>query len=120
VLHGGPVIGAGGRLNAGEFRGRLGYEAAIPWWVIWSAAVETDFTGTTTLVPLGEVASPGVYFIPSLGLGAGVPIQFRSGAGTHVGARMQLTLSFPVVSIVFPVGDAGNTWQVGLFGQASS
>ena len=88
------------------------------------ATFSEDFTGTTTLVPLGEVASPGVYFIPSLGLGAGVPIQFRSGAGTHVGARMQLTLSFPVVSIVFPVdvfpGDAGNTWQVGLFGQASS
>ena len=124
VLNGGPMVGLGGRLDAGEFRGRLGYEGALPWWVIWSASVETNFKGTTTIVPLGEVATPDIIFlIPSLGLGAGVPVQIRSGAGTHVGARMQLTVSFPVLSMVLPVdvfpGASSDVWQVGLFGQAS-
>lgn len=125
VLNGGPMIGLGGRIDGtGEFRARLGYEGALPWWVIWSASVETSFKGTTTVVPLGEVATPDLIFvIPSLGLGAGVPVQIRQGAGTYVGARMQLTVSFPVLSMVLPVdvfpGASSDVWQVGLFGQAS-
>jgi hypothetical protein len=125
VLHGGPMVGAGGRVGSGgTFRARFGYEGAVPWWLIWSASLETDFKGTTTIVPLGEVATPDIIFIiPSIGLGAGVPVQLRSGAGTHVGARMQLTLSFPVLSMVLPVdvfpGASSDVWQVGLFGQAS-
>lgn len=124
LLNGGPVVGLGAGLDSGTVRGRLGYEIAIPWWVIWSAAVETDFQGTTTIVPLGEVATPDlIVLIPSVGLGAGVPVQIRSGAGTYVGARMQLTVSFPVLSLVVPVdvfpGAPTRTWQVGLLGQAS-
>jgi len=125
VLHGGPMVGAGGRLGSGgAFRARFGYEGAVPWWLIWSASVETDFKGTTTIVPLGEFPTPDIIFvIPSIGLGAGVPVQLRSNAGTHVGARMQLTLSFPVLSMVLPVdvfpGASSDVWQVGLFGQAS-
>jgi hypothetical protein len=125
VLNGGPFVGIGDRLDAGQLRARIGYEIAIPWWVIWSASAETDFKGTTTLVALGEVASPDVLVVvPSLALGAGVPVQIRSGAATRAGVRMQLTVSFPVLSIVLPVdvfpGDASSeTWQVGLFAQAS-
>ncbi len=125
VLHGGPYLGIGARLDAEGFRARFGYEAAAPWWVIWSASAETNFDGTTTLVPLGEVASPDVMVVvPSVGLGAGVPVQFRSGARTRVGVRMQLTVSFPVLSIVLPVdvfpgADSGQRWQVALFAQAS-
>jgi hypothetical protein len=124
LLNGGPLVGIGAGLDSGTVRGRLGYEIAIPWWVIWSASVETDFQGTTTIVPLGEVATPDfIVLIPSVGLGAGVPVQMRSGAGTYVGARMQLTVSFPVLSLVLPVdffpGAPSRTWQVGLLGQAS-
>ncbi len=125
VLHGGPLVGVGARLDAPAFRARLGYEAALPWWVVWSASAEADFKGTTTLIALGEVASPDLFvLIPSFGLGLGVPLQFRSGTGAHVGVRMQLTVSFPVVSIVLPVdvfegGPSRDTWQVGLFAQAS-
>jgi hypothetical protein len=125
VLNGGPFVGIGDRVDAGQLRARFGYEMAVPWWVIWSASAETDFKGTTTLIALGEVASPDIIvIIPSLALGAGLPVQIRSGAATHVGVRMQLTVSFPVLSIVLPVdvfpGDASSdTWQVGLFAQAS-
>ncbi len=125
VLHGGPLVGFGGRIDAGELRGRFGYEAAVPWWVIWSTSVETSFKGTTTIIPLGEVATPDLLaFIPSLGLGAGVPVQMRSGAPTQVGARLQLTFSWPVLSVVLPVdlfprAQSGDVFQVGLYAQAS-
>jgi hypothetical protein len=123
VLHGGPTIGVGTHFDGGRALGRLGYEAALPWWVIWSVSAETDFH-TTTVVPLGEVASPDIVLVfPSFGLGAGVPVQFRQGAGTYAGARAQLTISFPVVSLVLPLdvfpGAPSGVWQGGLFGQAS-
>jgi hypothetical protein len=91
---------------------------------IWSASVETDFQGTTTIVPLGELATPDfLVLIPSVGLGAGVPVQIRRGAGTYVGARMQLTVSFPVLSLLLPVdvfpGAPSRTWQAGFLGQVS-
>ncbi len=125
VLHGGPLVGVGARLDAAEFRGRLGYEAAFPWWMIGSASVETNFKNAATFIALAEAATPDLFgFIPSLGIGAGLPVQVRSGAATLVGIRMQLTVSFPVVSIVLPV-DAfpeaaeRDRWQAGLFAQAS-
>lgn len=124
VLNGGPLVGAGGRLSPGQFQARFGYEAAIPHWLVWSASVETNFKDTTTIVPLGEIASPSILFIiPSVGIGAGVPVQIRSGSGAFVGVRGQLTVSFPVMSIVLPVdvfpGASSDVWQVGLFGQAT-
>lgn len=125
VLHGGPFVAIGGRIDAAGVRARFGYEAAVPWWVVWSTGVETNFKGTTTIIALGEAASPDlVVIIPSLGLGVGIPIQLRSGAGVRVGIRMQLTVSFPVFSLVVPVdafpgAASSDTWQVGLFGQAS-
>ena len=76
VLNGGPFVGIGDRVDAGQVRARFGYEIAVPWWVIWSASAETSFNGTTTLIALGEVASPDVFvIIPSVGLGAGVPVR---------------------------------------------
>jgi hypothetical protein len=51
-----------------------------------------------------EAATPDILvFIPSLGLGLGMPVQLRSGEPTLVGARVQLTLSFPVLSFVVPI-----------------
>jgi hypothetical protein len=108
-----------------ELRTRLGYEIAGPTAVIYSGAVETSFHGRTTLVPVVELATPDIIIIiPSLGLGAGVPVQLRSGEATLVGARVQLTVSFPVVSLVipfdwFPGGAGSEQAQVALLAQAS-
>jgi hypothetical protein len=124
LLLGGPLVGLGGRLDAPELRGRLGYEVAYPWWLITSAVVETSFQGRTTLVPLIEAATPDlVFLIPSLGLGVGVPVQLRTGEATRVGVRTQLTVSFPLLSLVLPIdvfpGASTDGGQVALFGQAS-
>jgi len=125
ILWGGPLVGVGGRLDAKELRVRLGYEVAQPSWAIYSAAVETSFHGRTTLVPLAEAATPDLLFvIPSLALGAGVPVQLRSGASTLVGARAQLTVAFPIVSMVvpfdwFPAGTSADRFQISMMAQAS-
>jgi hypothetical protein len=122
-MNGGPLVGVGARLGTPGARGRFGYEIAAPPWIIYSAAVETNFKDTTTLVPLAELATPDlIILIPSFGLGAGVPVQVRSGSGPLVGARLQLTVSFPVLSMVLPVDffpGTSDAWQVGLFGQLS-
>ena len=125
VLSGGPLLGIGGRIDARELRVRAGYELATPDWVVYSAAVETSFHGRTTLVPLVEVASPDIAIvIPSLGLGAGVPVQLRSNESTLVGVRAQFTMSFPVLSLVvpfdwFPGASGGDVTQISMMGQAS-
>ncbi|HEX3345784.1 MAG TPA: hypothetical protein VHS09_14470 [Polyangiaceae bacterium] len=125
LLNGGPFVAAGGRIGPAELRTRLGYEIAGPRAVLYSAAVETSFHGRTTLVPVIEAASPDlVIIIPSFGLGAGVPVQLRSGAPALVGVRGQLTVSFPVVSLVvpfdwFPGAAGGEQAQVAMLAQAS-
>jgi hypothetical protein len=53
-----------------------------------------------------------------------VPVQLRSGAPTLVGARVELTVSFPVVSLVvpfdwFPAGAGNEQAQIALLAQAS-
>ncbi|HEY3817952.1 MAG TPA: hypothetical protein VGL81_12315 [Polyangiaceae bacterium] len=124
-LNGGPFIAAGGRIGPAELRTRLGYEIGYGRALIYSAAAETSFHGRTTLVPLVEAATPDIaIIIPSLGLGVGVPVQLRSGAPTLVGARAQLTVSFPIVSLVvpfdwFPGGAGDERFQVAMLAQAS-
>jgi hypothetical protein len=125
VLNGGPFVAAGGRVGPAELRTRLGYELAGPRAVIYSAAVETSFHGRTTLVPVVEVASPDLLvLIPSFGLGVGVPVQLRSSAPALVGVRAQVTVSFPVVSLVvpfdwFPGGAGSEQGQIAMLALAS-
>ncbi|HEY1697184.1 MAG TPA: hypothetical protein VGG39_33720 [Polyangiaceae bacterium] len=125
VLNGGPLVGAGGRLDTKELRVRLGYEVGGPWWAIYSAAVETSFHGRTTIIPAVEAALPDILvLVPSLAVGAGVPTQLRDGKPAIVGVRGQFTMSFPIVSMVVPVdffpGAVGdNRWQVSMLAQAS-
>ncbi|MGD0524650.1 MAG: hypothetical protein ABSE49_05885 [Polyangiaceae bacterium] len=125
LLNGGPFVGAGGRIGPAELRTRLGYEVAYPSYVLYSAAVETSFHGRTTLVPMVEAATPDILvIIPSLGLGAGVPVQLRAGEPALVGGRLQLTVSFPVISLVvpfdwFPGGSGSEQAQIAMLAQAS-
>jgi hypothetical protein len=125
LLSGGPMLGIGGRLDAKELRARLGYELADPYWLIYSAAVEASFHGRTTLVPVIEAATPDLAFIiPSWAFGLGVPVQVRSGEATLVGARAQVTVAFPFVSMVvpfdwFPGATGGDRTQISMMAQAS-
>lgn len=57
-----------------------------------------------TIVPAIEVASPSfILIIPSLAAGVGVPVQLHSSGPPSVGARAQLAMSFPLVSILVPL-----------------
>jgi hypothetical protein len=125
ALNGGPFVAAGGQLSPGDFRLRVGYEAAVPDWLVWSASVEANVHGQVTFVPLAEAASPELFLlIPSFALGAGVPVRVEAGGRTLAGIRGQLTMSYPVFSLVlpidvFPTDAAGDGVQVSLYGQAS-
>lgn len=124
LLHGGPVLGVGPRLDAPGGRVRVAYELAYPNWLIYSLAGEASFAGRFTAVPAIEVATPDIIvLIPSLAVGAGVPISSGGGAGLAVGARLQFTVAFPILSLQIPVdvypSMSGSTVQTALVVQAS-
>jgi hypothetical protein len=126
VLDGGPIAGIGGRLDAKELRARFGWEAGLTGGgIIASLAVETNFSTRATVVPLVDAALPSLLlFIPSLGAGLGVPVQWRSDGPTLVGGRLQLTMSFPFLSLllpvdVYPAAPEGGSAQTALIVQAS-
>ena len=123
---GGPLVGAGPRLDRSELRARIGYEIAGPrTWLIHSLAAETSFAGRFTIVPAMEVASPNTnVVVPSVGVGVGVPLQLRSGAEPQVGVRAQLSITFPILTLFFPFdlypeSSGADRFQAALVGQAS-
>ncbi|MGZ3477804.1 MAG: hypothetical protein ACXWUG_31605, partial [Polyangiales bacterium] len=73
IRNGGVVLGLGSVDK--QFRLRLGYEIASPRWVLYSANVDFDFRGKVILAPAVTFATPGILILPSLGLGAGLPVQ---------------------------------------------
>jgi hypothetical protein len=125
VLDGGPLVGIGGRLDAPDFRMRAGWEVGYTGYLVGSAVVESNFTSRVTFVPTVEAATPNiVLIIPAIAAGLGLPVQLHSGAAPVVGVRIQGTLSFPFLSLVFPVdyfpaGRSGEQWQLALMGQVS-
>jgi hypothetical protein len=126
VLDGGPLAGIGGRLDVQELRARFGWEAGLSGGAaIGSLALETNFHSRATVVSLIEAALPNLMFlIPSLGAGVGVPVQWRSEGPALVGARIQLTMSFPLLSLVFPIdwypaAPEGASAQTSLIAQVS-
>lgn len=105
LLHpGGPVFGIGPRIGREELRVRLGWEVGLGRSFILGASAETNFdeyvTGAVTID--GATASV-LGIIPSLGLGLGVPLQLRQRTDPRVGVRTQITISFAMVSFLFPV-----------------
>ena len=104
IMHGGPLLGIGPRIGREELRARFGYEIGGPEALVYSVAGETNFRDYVTAVATVEAASPSfVFIIPSLALGIGVPVQFRKDAPTRVGVRGQLAISWPLVSLLFPI-----------------
>ncbi len=123
LLDGGPVAGIGPRLDSPEARARFAWEIGGPPYVLYQLGFETNFAGRATIVPTIEAATPGFIFIPSLGLGVGVPVQYVNGR-VYPGGRAIVEISFPIVSLLIPVDffpglGAPDTGQVALLIQAS-
>jgi hypothetical protein len=116
---GGPFLGIGKELSGGPLRLRAGWEVGVSSFGLAQLAVESDASQVLTLVPAVEVATPGIVFVPSLGLALGVPVQFKKGADTRVGGRVQLTLSLFLLSVVLPIDFYGAGADAALLGQLS-
>jgi hypothetical protein len=105
VYPGGLTLGAGALVYRGDraFCASLGYEIARPEWLLGSLSVETDFVDTFTVVPMLKVASPWMFlFVPSVGVGVGVPIQIRFEGGADVGIRAQADFMFGPIGVAVP------------------
>ncbi len=104
LVNGGPLIGLGPRIGREELRVRAGYEFSGPSYLVYGLSAETNFREYMTAVASIDLATPNfIFLIPSLAVGAGVPVQLRKGEPTRVGGRMTLTISWPLVSFLFPV-----------------
>jgi hypothetical protein len=122
LLHGGPLIGVGGRLDLGELRLRAGWEAAGPSWLIYGLAVETDARQRFSTALTVDAATPNILlFFPSFAFGAGPIFQVRPGSAAF-GPRLQATVSFPLLSLVVPLDlfpGQPDPWQIAMMVQAS-
>jgi hypothetical protein len=99
MWHGGPLLGIGASF---EPRARLllraGYELSSSRFTVHGLAMETDIR-RVLVVPYTDVGSPNVFLIaPSVALGLGAPL--RVWPDFRAGVRLQLTLSWPIVSLV--------------------
>ena len=91
--NGGILLGIGGAFGSeGGLRARLGYELGTQGFLLASAVVETDFTRRVQLVPAFEAASPAILFIPSAGVGLGLPVMLEPEV--RVGGRIQASAMF--------------------------
>jgi hypothetical protein len=89
VIVGGPIVGVGGGwLDDGGRRLTVGWEVARPSWLLYSLSYETNVKDRHYIVPLVKAASPMFLFLPSVGVGAGVPIRLHPTA--RVGGRVQI------------------------------
>lgn len=106
----GVLLGLGRSLGVlgepGRVRGRIGYEVAAPDWLMYSLTADTDFNRRFIVTPLVEAATPsdigGCFgLLPSLGVGAGAPIQI--GPDVRAGVRLQGDLHFMFLGFVTSV-----------------
>jgi hypothetical protein len=106
LVHGGPFGGIGAELEDAGPRVRAGYEVGLGHSTIASLAFESfaDRGGARyALVPALEAATPGaIVIVPSLFAGLGVPVRFHASGSPSFGARAQVGLSFPYVSLIVP------------------
>ncbi|MBN2497145.1 MAG: hypothetical protein JXR96_21310 [Deltaproteobacteria bacterium] len=97
---GGPLLGLGASFEPGETRllGRLGYEIAYPSYLLYALQLETDFDERLGLVPSIQAASPAIFVLPSLSVGAGLPIRLLPEP--QAGLRLQLGLQWPLLGLL--------------------
>lgn len=99
IQPGGILIGLGGaKGDFSGFRARLGYEVAIPRELLWSVSVDLDFKGRAFVSPTATLATGALWFIPSFGVGVGLPVQLAPER--RVGARLQLDVMFYALGFV--------------------
>ena len=104
VQHGGPFVGIGGVPGSGDaagFRMRFGYEMAAPWWMIESISADVDFRGRVVVTPAVEAVSGQLFFLPSMAIGLGVPVQILPTP--TVGGRILATVQYPILGFVTAV-----------------
>jgi hypothetical protein len=96
---GGLLLGLGGaKGDFSGFRARLGYEVAIPRELLWSVSFDLDFKGKAFVSPTATLATGALWFIPSFGIGVGLPVQLAPER--RVGARLQLDVMFYALGFV--------------------
>jgi hypothetical protein len=121
--NGGAFLGAGGRIGShGGPRFRVGYDVALRQMVMASLSLESDLTHIMQIIPAAEIATPAVWFLPSVGLGLGVPLQVRPD--TRAGVRIEgsihwFPLGFVTAFDIFPVPGADSVTRLTLLGQFS-
>jgi len=98
--YGGPFAGVGTTTGGdAALRARLGWEAAPRPWLIGALMAESDLRRRWLAGATLEATTPSFAFIPSLSLGAGVPVQLAPT--TRVGARFLSTVHLPIVGVAF-------------------
>jgi hypothetical protein len=117
LRHGGPFIALGGTFDRG-FRGRVGYELGIGELVLLEVALDSDFQQQVVIAPLIEIASYSLLLLPSLSLGAGVPIQVAPDV--RAGVRFEASATFYSLAFVasIDVWPVDGSWQLSLLGRA--
>jgi hypothetical protein len=121
LKNGGPVLGIGPRIGREELRVKTGYDVGLSSFMVLGGSAETNFDRYITGAVVLDAATPSfVGVIPSLSAGAGVPVQFRHGEPTRVGARFQIGISWPLVGIslpidVYPTGNSSGSHVEGAF-----
>jgi hypothetical protein len=97
LLNGGPTV-AVGVTHRGTFRGRLGYELALPQYLLWSAVAETDARSELVFALAAQLALPSVLIFPSCSIGVGLPV--RALPAPRVGVRLEGSLHWPYLGFV--------------------
>ena len=99
--NGGPFFAIGPRMDTVATRLRAGYEVGFGRSFVVAGAVETDARERVAFIPTVELASGRWGRMASIGVAAGVPVQWRQNEPTWAGGRAQVTLSWPFASVLF-------------------
>ncbi len=103
VFTGGPLVGIGARLDESAVRLRAGWEIGAPSMLVHSLAIETDFDTNVTFVLGTELATPMIVFIPSIAIGAGVPLSISKTRDPLLGVRLSFAVSLPILTLYIPL-----------------
>jgi hypothetical protein len=95
---GGPVLALGRRLGEVGTVARIGWEAFAPLWLSHAVGLDATSEGDATLAYVAQAVTGRWLFLPSLGVGLGVPLSLT--APLVAGLRAQATLAFPYVGLV--------------------